>query len=61
MNYIVFDQEGEMLDILTFNLENDLLLFKAENPLLIVKEEEDDFVCNEDDFYEYDENDEALW
>lgn len=63
MNYLVFDQSGELLDILNLNSE-ELALFKADNPTYVVKQEtivEDDFyfeIEDEDDLNDNFEEDE---
>jgi hypothetical protein len=54
MNYLVFDQEGELLDVLTFNSNDDLTLFKSTNPTYVIREEED-FIIDEDDFFTEDD------
>jgi hypothetical protein len=63
MSYLVFDHEGEMLDVLNFDSTEELALFKAENPTYIVKQEdlileEDDFAFDEDDLSDIIEDDE---
>ena len=52
MNYLVFDQGGELLDVLNLN-SDELALFKADNPTYTVKQE----TLVEDDFYFEDEDD----
>ncbi len=62
MSYLVFDQDGEMLDVLDFDSVEKLALFKAENPSYIIKEDllDDDYLTevedeDDSDLIEYDE------
>ena len=55
MKYLVFDQDGEMLDVLDFESIDTLALYKAENPTYIIKNEdslldEDNFIFEDDPF-----------
>ena len=56
MNYIVFDQDGEMLDVLNFDSFDELALFKAENPTFIIKHEDE---LPEDYFEEIEDEDDS--
>jgi len=48
-DYLVFDKDGELIDVLRFNSEEELNLYKEANPEYSVKVEElEDFFIEED-------------
>ena len=59
MNYLVLNEEEELLDVLNFNSDKELNDYKTANPTHIIKEEKD-LIIDEDDYF-YDDNDEAVW
>ena len=50
-DYLVFDKDGELIDVLRLNSEEELNLYKEANPEYSVKvvEELEDFFIEEDD------------
>jgi len=50
MDYLIYNQEGELLDVLNFETSKELDTYKAQNPLLII-EETDETEVGEDDLF----------
>lgn len=59
MNYLILNEDEELLDVLKFDSIKELNDFKAENPTYIIKEEKD-LIIDEDDF-SYDDDGDDLW
>lgn len=55
MVYIVLNHNEEMIDVLTFESEEELLLYKSKNPNYILKEE--DSINTIDNLFEIDDVD----
>lgn len=60
MTYLLFDEQGEFVDALKFETEDELDSFKISNPTITVKAE-DDFEEQEDEYFEYDEDEIDEW
>lgn len=56
MSYLIFNQEEELLDVLTFDSDEELNLFKFNNPTYIIKNEDE--LNEEDDLFNIDDDDE---
>jgi hypothetical protein len=56
MNYIVFNQYEEMLDVLNFDSFDELTLFKSKNPTFIIRHEDE---LTEDYFEEIEDEDDS--
>ena len=64
MTYLIFNAEGEMIDVLVFDSEEELSSFKALNPTFVVEEEGIEDISSfelDDDSDDCDDIDDSEW
>ena len=64
MTYLIFNSEGEMIDVLVFDSEKELSNFKELNPTLVVEEEGIEDISSfelDDDSDDCDDIDDSEW
>lgn len=64
MTYLIFNSEGEMIDVLVFDSEEELSNFKELNPTFVVEEEGIEDISSfelDDDSDDCDDIDDSEW
>ena len=60
MEYLIFDENGELFDMLTFNDEEALNLFQSANPKYDIQKESD-FIIDEDEVFIEEDDEDFEW